>query len=469
MSRVARVCLLGIMGLAASGHAAAQDSGGADAKALLKSACANQGTSDLTHRRLAQFILMEAGYAPLDALDDKRIPEGLDQTQKLIWLSNELGTQSEFEGREEQIRYTIENLEDYLARSAVEDAEPIVLKNPGLLASLPRYESGELKGITKNGWLFNTGVALEMRCGTKTGETGSALGAEKFEPAYRPVIAIRKKPEDFTVGGKNRLTADALTIGYEKKWDFDETTALQDTTTWTIDGAIGYRLSESKNAKTASYLFTRYQLERVRTDPLPVLEDGQTRDAKDKNVLEIGGLVDSQILDSKLDLYWIGSASFVANFVNENEKIRFRNQFEFGHADMKLPFCGFGYGRELGIGSLTGRCNFRIDTEGAIQTQLGTADQTDFDNYFGIGANATYEVFSELSEKQQIIFSLTGRYLQIIEGPAPDIWNIAISAKNRFWINNAIGFDIGMTFVDGRNELTLTEEKKLTIGFGIIM
>jgi hypothetical protein len=81
------------MGLAASSHAAAQDSGGADAKALLKSACVNQGTSDLTHRRLAQFILMEAGFAPLDALDDKRIPAGLDQTQKLIWLSNELGTQ----------------------------------------------------------------------------------------------------------------------------------------------------------------------------------------------------------------------------------------------------------------------------------------------------------------------------------------------------------------------------------------
>lgn len=283
------------------------------------------------------------------------------------------------------------------------------------------------------------------------------------------MIAIRKKPEDFTVGGKNRLTADALTIGYEKKWDFDETTALQDTTTWTIDGAIGFRLSKGKNANTASYLFTRYQLERVRTDPLPALEDGQTRDAKDKNVLEIGGLVDSQILDSKLDIYWIGSASFVANFVNENEKIRFRNQFEFGHVGMKLPFCAFGYGRELGIGNLTGRCNFRIDTEGAIQTRLGTADQTDFDDYFGIGANATYEVFSELSEKQQIILSLTGRYLPIIEGPAPDIWNIAISAKNRFWFNNAIGFDLGMTFVDGRNELTLKEEKKLTIGFGIIM
>ena len=157
------------------------------------------------------------------------------------------------------------------------------------------------------------------------------------------------------------------------------------------------------------------------------------------------------------------------DFPKDRERIRSRHLFEFVSPNLRNPICGFGYGRPLGILDLSGRCQFQIDMESGIQTRTGRADPTVFDDYAGIGANFTFEAFTELDDKQQVIISANGRYVPIIAGTAPDLWKIAVSAKRRYWVSEFIGFDFGIEFSDGRNELTQEEEKKLAIGLGVIL
>lgn len=67
-----------------------------------------------------------------------------------------------------------------------------------------------------------------------------------------------------------------------------------------------------------------------------------------------------------------------------------------------------------------------------------------------------------------MIASLSYRYLLTLSGPEPNIGRFDATLKYRFWLDDGLGVDLGLTYGRGRESKTYKYEDKLDVGFGVL-
>lgn len=439
---------------------------------VLKHACNgltpnSSGQTVLPRYRIAEAILLGAGRSPSDILDTSAAT--LSPTSYRNYLTSlyneidEFGLNHPKDDADSNILRSTKLVANFLYRGGAVDGEPAKVANS---ADLPPKIEGT--------WLFDPQNTVVILCGKKSSTPTPTTMQELQKVAEKPRLAIRAKPEDFSLGGDEREKADSFKVGLEKEWKTDDEGTEKATITLKINGAIGYRLSsfdpiENPNS-TSAYLFANYNLERKRTNPPAPLDPGKRRNENDTNALALGVVVDGELTknDSQWKLFATNNTSYVFNFVDDSQKLRVRSLIEVLSPKEQSFFCLFGRGYQLGFGGLVTRCNIKLDIESAIQTKRGLADPTLFDSYVATGVIGNIQIFSPNGKKTQSLGEISYRRLEIITGNAPKIERFEASLKQRYWFQTDAAMDLGFSYVNGNNELTLDDEKKISFEIGFL-
>ncbi|MEP2990374.1 MAG: hypothetical protein ABJN65_00650 [Parasphingorhabdus sp.] len=439
---------------------------------VLKHACNGltpnaMGEIVLPRHRIAEAILIGAGRSPSEILassDAVLSPDSYRTYLNTLYQGiDSSGLGHPKDDADSNIFRGINLVANFLHKSGAIGNEPAIVK-----------DASKIPTRIGTPWLFDSKYKVVILCGSKAATPTQTTIQEVQKVAEKPRLAIRAKPEDFSLGGDEREKADSFKIGLEKVWKTDDDGVEKRTTTLKVNGAIGYRLTSFDPVKnrstTSAYVFANYNLERKRDKPATPLAEGKRRNENDTNALAIGFVADGELTknESEWKVFGTTSTSYVTNFVDNSGKLRARSLIEFLSPKNASPFCTFGRGFQLGIGGLVTRCNIKLDIESAIQTKRGLADPTKFDSYIAAGALGSIQIFSPNGKKTQSLGEVSYRRLAILYGTAPKIERFEATLKQRYWFQSDAAMDLGFSYTNGNNELTLEDEKKLSFEIGFL-
>ncbi len=316
------------------------------------------------------------------------------------------------------------------------------------------------------GWLFSeASEAATFTC--KPAKTKTILAGIAAPPA-RARFALREKPEDLGLTGKDRKAASAFAFGVEKKWSTDEDGVETESTTLKFDGTAGLRLT-SDDSPLVTYAFAQYNLDRTRSEPAAPLEPGKRRNENDTNVLALGASFDYFHYREGQSSFWVTAQSaYLNDFVDDSERIRISAKLDPGfNGDLGLCRAGsIGYfGTSTKIGA---RCLARLDSEIGFWLNDGISTAKSYDDFVAIGANFSYELYFDADDKTGVLASVNYRYLPVLSGTLDDIERFEFTLGQRFWTGSNLGIEVKASYNNGTNALSLMEEEELSVGIGLI-
>lgn len=437
-----RAALLAAVALPLAAPAQAQF---ADTSKITASLCASPAAPivEITRQEIAKAVVYQAGVLPAKKTE---APGGLLTVLHEIDLaaaSSKLLSEGDL-----QLAFATSVFEQRLAKGTEDGFE--------VVGTLPKGEN----------WLFASAdepALWALRCKNSTAPRGVLASYGLKE---KQVFAIRQKPEELAVVGETRTKAGAFALGLSRSWKEDASGTEIATTTLTVDGTVGLRLTPPKSGQTA-YAFAQYNLKRVRTDPPAPLAPGERRDAKDTNVLAGGVLLDifSEVDDTA---FWaVGQAALVRDFADRRTRFRFNATLDAGISE-ELGFCNLGSLKRLGKEGIGARCLVRADVEGGLWTDGGVTATKSYDDYVAAGGYAAYELYFPNGPKSELLATASYRYLAMLVGHLDDIARLELSLKQRFWTESGVGIDVGASYIDGTNALSLADERTLSLGLGLI-
>ncbi|HEX2764436.1 MAG TPA: hypothetical protein VHM92_11440 [Allosphingosinicella sp.] len=291
---------------------------------------------------------------------------------------------------------------------------------------------------------------------------------EKHDPP--PSFAIREKPEELALIGDDREAAGSFALGLERTRTIQDDGSRKTVTDLSIRGTVGLRLSPASSQATTAYVFGRYELQRSRTSPAPVLDPGAKQSDDDTDAVEAGITLQTELLgnDSQVKLFLDGQASAVLDRANDASRLKLRALVRPA-IDVSLGICGLGSYEVLDpSASLKARCRVQFDVEGAKILKQGTSPIGDFDTFLAAGGKAEFELLLPAAEGMDILGSVSYRYLSVLHGGPKAIERFEAALKWRFWTSGRVGLDVGFSYLKGRNELSFEREDVLTAGFGVI-
>lgn len=421
-------------------------------KAVAKRVCSNisEDRLSVSRDRLANAFLLENSILP----DDLDFVSGTI-TQKLLTI--DVGTQPT---EPELLLDAVSRL-----RQSIGGFENVMRTDE--LSNILTYQGTLPVG---SNWLFDDSRAgWTLKCVAPT--EGTVTLVSLAAPAAGRRISIRNKPEELGIEGKARKQTGAFAIALEKAWEEKDDGTEEETTTLKVDGTIGLLLSDPKD-ETKAFAYAQYNLNRARKDPAPVLLPNQRRNENDTNVLALGLVADYYIDTESSDggsgsLWLVGQGAYVFDFVDKSERIRLSSTLEPG-LNLNLGICNLGSIRFAANSKVGARCIARLDSEVGVWTKNGISPTKTYDDFFALGLNGAYELFVSTGEKSEIAASVNYRYLPVITGGLNNIERFEAAIKHRFFTDDDIGFDLGLDYKVGTNELTLEEEESISLSFGII-
>lgn len=316
------------------------------------------------------------------------------------------------------------------------------------------------------GWLFSEASELAVfTC--KLAKTKPPL-AILAAPPGRDRFALREKPEDLGLTGKDRKAASAFAFSVEKKWSTDDQGVETDETTLNFDGTAGLRVTPDESPAVA-YVYAQYDLDQTRRDPAAPLGPDERRNAGDTNVLALGLSFDYFHYRGDNASFWLTAQSaYVNDFVDESERVRVSTKLDPGF-NAPLGVCNIGSIRNFGNSRKIGaRCLVRLDGEAGLWLKDGLSTTRSYDDFVAIGASVAYEVFYETSEKTGVVASVNYRYLPVLTGSLNDIERFEFALGQRIWTEGNLGIEVLARYNNGTNPLSLVEEEDLSIGIGLI-
>lgn len=290
------------------------------------------------------------------------------------------------------------------------------------------------------------------------------------DPASGQSFAIRKKPEELGLTGKEAKAAGAFELAFSRTRTDIAGGGTKTDTNLSVDGTVGLRLTGASEVSSA-YLFGRYQLERARTRPAPTLAPGASQGDGDTNALE-AGLTGTLWLntDKPVNFAINGQLSGVFDFANDSQRAKAKIAVTpgFDLPDGAFPLCGIGQYQRVS-GKLTARCGMQFEVEAAHVFRAGTAKIGAQDLFVAAGGKLSYELFLPTdSGGSEVVAGFSYRYLPVVHGALQDIERMEAQLKHRFWSADKIGIDVGFSYNKGTSELSFEEEDVFKFGVGLI-
>lgn len=452
-----------LAGLALAGAAEAAQAASAGPADILARACAGRADDEISQARLGEALLIElkiipsefvAGAMPATPNPDLSLAEAYAGA-----LVARLG---EIEARgggheadpDNDIIGSIRRLRSDLVLASRRDEIPLSIDGRAVRGSDRFFDS--------------TSPRPSLKCAPGDPEPTQIGELEDYSPGA--AFAIREKPEELGLVGKERRAAGSFGLALERTRTRQDDGSTKTATDFSINGTVGVRLSSAKSARTTSYLYGRYELQQARTKPAPALAPGASQSDDDTEVLETGVTLSTDLMsnESEFKLFVDAQAAAVFDFANDAQRLKLRALIRPAF-DVSLGLCGLGSYELLSSSMrLMGRCRFNFDVEAAKVLKRGSSPLGDFDSFLAAGGKAEFEALLPTGEGMDVVGSVAYRFLPVLHGRPDEIERFEASLKYRFWTRSQLGLDVGFTYTKGTNELSFEHEDVLTFGLGVI-
>jgi len=350
-----------------------------------------------------------------------------------------------------EILLSVQNLEAKLR--GAQSAEKPVLRYTGTIPAK--------SGTVWPHFLFQPGAA-DLVCNAKPDDLN---GIDDLETTKAPRFAVRAKPEDLPLSGKERRGADAFAFGFERTRSRLDDGTLKTDTTVTLGGVAGVRLTGDKSASSV-YLYGQYNLSRARTNPAPTLAPGASESDGDTNTLGIGLTIKTKMVNTpSFDLYVSGSASTMFDLVHKTDRVQGDLVFTPTIPNLGPKAC---LNQFSVLGKLRFRCGFSVEVLGAAVIKRGTTTPADYDSFLTAGPRASLELLIPNDDNDGAFVKVTGRNLWVLTGTAKTIRRLDASLGYRFWTAQDVGIDVSFKYQIGSNASSFEREDILSFGIGVI-
>ncbi len=421
-----------------------------DAAAVVKQVCAGRN-GPIGRGRLADALLTGAGVLGSDIASDATLGGNLSYDERALAAVR----LAKVEGVP-QATYPIRRL--------VQRLEQDLVAGGGKVGDLTVF------GVPAAGydWLFDAGRALTLSCGSAPSTPGDP---DPIPLTRHPAVVLRQKVEELGLTGSDAKKAGAFNIGALRVKSVQEDSSIKKVTTITAAGTLGIRLT-SPTANPPVFAYASYALNRQRTLPGKAFDE-QAKD--DVDAMEVGASIGNIWLRDAYDwnLTMNGNVAYVQDFAHDASRGRLRLLLTPGIAADLGPFCGLGgFNRiELSFISFRGRCLLALDAEASNVFKAGTAKGpifTAYDDFIGLGVNVGYQVAVPIKGDDGLLGGVFYRLVPTVSGKAPDIERLDIAFKYRFWVEDRVGIDFGIVYQKGTEPISLVEEDRFQLGFGVV-
>ena len=283
-------------------------------------------------------------------------------------------------------------------------------------------------------------------------------------------LVIRKGADELSKVGEEIKSAGSAQLVFD---DFRTTNLAGEekrTVKLIVNAAAGLAIPGiARSANQHLFAYAEYSRSRVRVRTSPVSatpeDDGS---ADDVDALEVG-LLGTALLGNVVQTNGrigyiddaITGARYLAGGLALSPKTGGRG---------RLGFCGIGAYQPIGLG-FEARCTASIEADLRQILRSGNAKLTDADRLFAAGGSATLTLQRGLDQEGEAqdgpIANLTYRYLANLSGRGPDIDRLDASLAYRWWAGD-VGFDLGLTYVDGTERKSLADEHRFGFTVGVI-
>jgi hypothetical protein len=388
-------------------------------------ACQGNAGGTLTRDRLAEALVVEARVAPT-----------LGEMASIAEEVARTGTSARVNST--YIK-ALRSLQEALAspRSAENGAIVVTPAAPPLPAGAPD-------------WIFGTGHTLA--CAPE-----EAPSVPQFTE-LRPVV-IRGSVDALDDLGDDRRAAAAAQIGWERTRVTDLEGATTRTETLTVDATAGLAFG---NVDRFAVVYADYSRNRVETR-----KDGEDRKVDEVDALELGVL-------GTVNFANLRTTGRVGVTLDEVTGARYlRGNLHLRPVTGGLPnlgLCNLNSFRTIARG-IRGRCVVEAEVELRDVLRRGNADIGDTDILAALGGTAGIEFGPGFDPDGNIgdgiVASARYTYLAVVEGALPDIDRFEASLAYRWWMGD-VGFDVGLTYSDGTERKSFSDENRFGFRIGLI-
>jgi hypothetical protein len=301
-------------------------------------------------------------------------------------------------------------------------------------------------------WIFDSRYTL-------TCAPAPSLEAElDFEE--RPLVVVRGSVDALDEVGEERHAAAAAQVGWEEARVTTVSGETTRTETFTVDATLGINIGDVFDFAT---IYADYSRNRVKTE-----EEGDGAPSIDNvEALELGLMGTGRLRNVRTT----GRIAVTFDEVSEARYLRGNLRLipiTGGRGDLGL--CGLNAFREIGFG-IRGRCTLAAEAELREVLRRGTAELGTADTIAALGGSAGIEFARALDVNNDpqdgLVASARYTYLAVVNGGLRDIERLEANLAYRWWVDE-LGFDLGLSYADGTERKTFSDENRFGVRFGII-
>lgn len=409
--------------------------------AAIARACAGQAGQSINATRIAQALLIET-------------EEGVGQTAEQRALSS-VASPDELVDRASNQRNRLRGVRSLLL---TELATPGSAQAKALIVT-PQPPAAD--STPDNDFMFKPNTTYRFTCAAKP-------PPKPIEYAKLNTFALRKGVDELAKLGGERKSAGSAQLVFDDFRTANLAGEEKRTHKLIIDAAIGIPvLSRTEDRYAMLYGDYSRSRVRVRTAPVPTAPE-KNGSADDVDALELGILGTTRIGDY---VRTTGRAGYIIDSVTSARYVAgglALTPITGGRGDLGL--CNFGAYKAIGLG-MEARCTASAEADLRQVVKDGTAELTDADRLFAVGGSGTITLRRSLDingkPQDGLVANLTYRYLNMVSGKGPDIDRFESSVVWRWWAGD-VGFDIGITYVDGIERKSLADEHRFGFTLGVI-
>lgn len=385
--------------------------------------CTGNAGGTVTPARMAEALVIEAQVAP--TLSEMAAIAGeIERTGS----SNRVNT---------RYRNVLHQLQESLARKGSSESKAIAVS-----PAAPPLAPGA------SDWLFDSRYTLTCAAEEPAGEP-------KFTAL--PPFVVRGSVEALDDVGKARQAAAAAQIGWERARVTNVDGETTHTETFTIDAAAGIAFG---NVDRFVILYGDYSRSRSETR-----DDAGEKKVENVEALELGVHGTARLASTRT------TGRIGATFDEVTGARYLRGNLRVAPiANVNLGLCNLNSYRTIAKG-IRGRCTLVAEAELRDVLRRGTAQIGTADTLLAVGGSAGIEIGPGIDPDGDIgdgiVASARYTYLPMLNGALRDIDRFEASVSYRWW-RGGLGFDVGLTYVDGTERKSFADENRLGFHIGLI-